>query len=118
MTKQPLKLPERNVREYAHELAYKLAREQLAAITDIKEQCQKSGAQFPSGSKTLKILHLGRTYQVSLPDSEVTFADSTDAVPLRDKILVLHYFTHAKGTPLTGKMITYKELQEGINYYL
>ena len=38
-------------------------------------------------------------------------------MPLRDKILILHYFLSAAGAPLTGKMITYKELHDGINYY-
>ncbi len=38
-------------------------------------------------------------------------------VPIRDKILILHYFTRARGTPLSGRIITYKELHEGINYY-
>jgi hypothetical protein len=32
-------------------------------------------------------------------------------VPLRDKILILHYFIKAAGTPLTGQLITYKELR-------
>ena len=36
---------------------------------------------------------------------------------MRDKILVLHYFTRAGGRPPTGRRITYKELPEGINYY-
>ncbi len=117
MTKQRLTLPERNVREYAHELAYKLAREQLAAITDIEEQCRKSGAQYLAAPKAASFRHLGRSYKISFPDGEVSLVDSEEAVPVRDKILVIHYFTRAKGTPLTGKMITYKELHEGINYY-
>jgi hypothetical protein len=117
MTKQPLKLPERNVREFAHELAYKLAREQLAAIADIRSQCDKSDAQYLPDRKAVTVVYLDRNYQISLPDGEVTLAGSPEAVPLRDKILLLHYFTRAKGTPPTGQMITYKELHEGINYY-
>jgi hypothetical protein len=110
-------VPEPGVREIAHQLAYKLAREQLANITDIKEQCRKSGAEYLSDRKTVIIEHLNRMYQISFPGGEVTLAGAAEAVPVRDKILILHYFTRAKGTPLTGKMITYKELQEGINYY-
>jgi hypothetical protein len=117
MTGKRLTVPEPGVREIAHQLAYKLAREQLATITDIKEQCRKSGAQELPDRKTVVIEHLNRTYQIGYPAGEVTFAGSTEPVPVRDKILILHYFTRAKGTPLTGKMITYKELQEGINYY-
>ncbi|MBA7672825.1 hypothetical protein ES703_81012 [subsurface metagenome] len=38
-------------------------------------------------------------------------------MPLRDKILILHYLTQAKGTPLANKMIAYQELPGG-NHYL
>jgi hypothetical protein len=117
MTGKHLTVPEPGVREIAHQMAYKLAREQLAAITDIEEQCRKSGAQYLPDRKTIVIDHLNRTYHIGYPEGEVTLAGSAEAVPVRDKILILHYFTRAKGTPLTGKMITYKELQEGINYY-
>jgi hypothetical protein len=107
MTGKHLTVPEPGVREIAHQMAYKLAREQLAAITDIQAQCRRSGTQYLPD----------RTYHIGYPEGEVTLAGSAEAVPVRDKILILHYFTRAKGTPLTGKMITYKELQEGINYY-
>jgi hypothetical protein len=36
---------------------------------------------------------------------------------LRDRILILHYFIGAKGTPFTGKSITYKQLQGGVYYF-
>jgi len=38
-------------------------------------------------------------------------------VSQRDKILILHYLTQAKGTPLSNEIITYKELPEGPNYF-
>jgi hypothetical protein len=117
MTGKRLTVPEPGVREIAHQLAYKLAREQLAAVADIEAQCRRSGAQYLPDGKTVAIEHLNRIYNLGYPDGEVTLAGSPESVPVRDKILILHYFTRAKGTPLTGKMITYKELQEGINYY-
>jgi hypothetical protein len=117
MTNQHLKLPERNVREVAYELSYNIARERLAAINGIQAQCAKSGAQYLADRKAVNIVYLNRTYQISLTGGEVTFTDSPEAVPLKDKILVMHYFTSATGAPLTGKVITYKELHDGINYY-
>jgi hypothetical protein len=36
---------------------------------------------------------------------------------LRDKILILHYFTGAKGTPASGKSIAYKQLLGGVSYF-
>jgi hypothetical protein len=117
MTGKRLSVPEPGVREIAHQLAYKLARERLAEIKDIELQCRKSGARYLPEENSIVLAHLNRNYKISLTDDEVSLVDSAEAVPLRDKILLLHYFTRARGTPLSGKMITYKELQEGINYY-
>jgi hypothetical protein len=117
MTSKHLAVPKPGVREIAHGLAFKLAIEKLAAITDIGEQCRKSGARYLQKQKAIAIEYLNRTYQIGFPAGEVTLADSAEVVPLRDKILLLHYLTRAKGTPLTGKMITYKELHDGLNYY-
>ena len=105
------------MREYAHGLAYKLACEQLAGIDDIEQQCLKSGAQYIASEKAIIIDHLNQPYRISLPDADVSFTTGEEAVPMRDKILILHYFTRAKGTPLSGKLITYKELPDGINYF-
>jgi hypothetical protein len=117
MVPKRLSIPEPGVREIAHQLAYKIARERLAEIKDIAEQCHKSGARYLPAEKAIALDHLNRSYKISLPDGKVSFADNDEAVPIRDKILILHYFTRARGTPSTGRLITYKELQEGINYY-
>ena len=117
MTRERLKLPEQNVREYAHGLAYKLACEQLAGISDIEEQCLKSSTQYIASEKAVIINYLNQPYRISLPGGEVSLMTGGEDVPIRDKILLLHYFTRAKGTPLSGKLITYKELPDGINYF-
>jgi len=117
MTGKRLTVPEPGVRAVAHEMAYKLACDQLAAITDIEQQCRKSGARYLSKEKVIIIDHIYRSYKINLPHGEISLVNSEENVPVRDKILILHYFTRAKGTPLSGKIITYKELKEGINYY-
>lgn len=117
MTPKRLAVPEPGVRQIAHELAYQIACERLAAIKDIEKQCRNSGGRYLPAEKSIVLDHLNRAYKISLPGGEVTFIDSAETVPTRDKILILHYFIRAKGTPLTGRLITYKELQEGINYY-
>jgi hypothetical protein len=116
MTKERLKLPERNVREYAHGLAYRLACEQLAGIDDIEKQCRQSGTQYLPSQKAINIDYLDCSYQISFPEGEVSLTTGEE-VPIRDKILILHYFVQAKGTPLSSKLITYKELADGINYF-
>ena len=112
-----MKIPEQNVREYAYELSYKIACEQLASMADIKNQCQKSGAQYIESEKSVVIDYLYETYRIIVDKGDVLLNVGETEVPMRDKILILHYFLQAKGTPLSNTLITYKELHDGINYY-
>ncbi len=107
-----------NSHEYGYELAYKIASEQLAKIGNIEQQCLRSGTQYQvtDSQKAIIVAYLNKSYKVALPDVEISLLDSEAEVPLRDKILILHYLTLAKGTPTANKMITYKELPEGSNY--
>jgi hypothetical protein len=103
-------------REQGFELPYNLAREQLSKISDVEEQCRKSGAQYVEPNEIV-INYLNQPYHITLPDAEISLEDSKMEVPLKDKILILHYFTEAKGTPATGKLITYKQLPGGVSYF-
>ncbi len=101
--------------EYGYPLAYRLAREELAKIDNLEQQCLKSDARYIDPHKVI-IDYLNQTYQVTLPDAEVSPVGSGE-IPLREKLLILHYFIRAKGTPLANKVIAYKELADGANYY-
>jgi len=101
--------------EYGYELAYQIASEQLAGIGDIEKQCSKSGAIYLD-SQRVSLEYLNQPYLIHIPDAEVSPAAGNEAVPVREKILILHYFTQAKGTPLSGKQVTYRELKEGSLY--
>ena len=105
--------------ESGYELAHKLAREQLAGIDNIEQQCLKSGAQYQAvaSKRLITTEYLNQSYLVSLPDIKVSLMDSEAEIPLRDKILILHYLAQAKGTPLTREVISYKELSEGSSYF-
>jgi hypothetical protein len=103
-------------REQGFEFSYKLAREQLSKISDIQEQCRKSGALYVGPNETV-INYLNQPYHITFPDVEILLEDSKTKVSLKDKILILHYFTLAKGTPATGILITYKQLPGGISYF-
>jgi len=112
-------LPNQQNYEYGYELAYKLACEQLAKFDNIGEQCLKSGArcQVVDSQKIIILEYLNQSYQIVFPDIGISLIDSEEEVPMRDKILILHYFTQAKGTPVTNKIIAFKELPEGANYF-
>lgn len=103
--------------EYGYELAYRLAREQLTRIEDIEQQCRKCGARYIDEQKVIKLEYLNQSYLITLPDAEISLAGKEEEVPLRDKILILHYLIQARGTSLSNKLITFKELPEGSTYF-
>jgi len=109
---------ESNRSRYNLEVAYKLACEQLARA-DIKQQCHRSGAQHQTqdSQKAITIEYLNRSYLITMPDIEISLVDSAEQVPIRDKILILHYITLAKGTAATDKLIAFRELPGGNIYY-
>jgi len=111
MPEQPLK-NDRNIYNLSDALA--IAQKQFSSV-DIAQQCQRSGALCSPEIVTLN--YLNEIYRINIPYGEVSFVDSKAPVPLRDKILILHYFTQAKGTPLTGKQIPYRDMPGGLVYY-
>jgi hypothetical protein len=102
--------------ERGFDISYKLALERVAKISDIKEQCRKSGANY-LGPYKIGINYLNQPYHIMLPDVKILLVDGGMEASLRDKILILHYFAEAKGTPATGKLIAYKQLPGGISYF-
>jgi hypothetical protein len=112
-------LPDQKNYEQSYGLAFKLACEKLSALTDLSEQCRKSGSsyQISNDGRTIVLKYLNRVYQVVLPEINIIPRDGADKVELRDKILILHYLVRAAGTPLSGRLIAYPELQEGASYY-
>lgn len=109
----------KNKAEHGYELAYKLACEQLANIDDIEQQCLKSGAQCQiiDSKRVITTTYLNQSYLISISDHGISLKDSEEVIPLRDKILIVHYLSQAKGTPLSNKAISYKELPEGASYF-
>lgn len=83
---------------------------------DVEQQCLRSGAKSMDSSKVI-IEYLNRPYVISLPNVEISLEDSAEEVPLKDKIFILHYLTLAKGTPVTSKLITFKQLPGCASYF-
>jgi hypothetical protein len=119
MDKKRWQVPEERGYDLAYELTYKLGKEKLTAITDIEGQCRRSGAQcqISNGKKLVSIRYLSQPYLISLPVVDISHLDSQEQVPLRDKLLILHYFISATGTPPTNKLITFREVPEGNVYF-
>lgn len=112
-------LPDQKNYEYSYGLALKMASEKLVSFQDIGEQCRKSDSvcQINGSTGMILVIYLNRTYQITLPDVSISIPNSSEKVELRDKILLLHYITQARGTPLSNHKIAFKELKEGANYF-
>ncbi len=102
--------------ERGFDISYKLACQQLAKIKDVREQCRRSGTRYVSKTE-VGIDYLDQGYRIVIPEGKVFVEKSGAEASLRDKILILHYFTGAKGSRATGKLITYKQLPGGISYF-
>jgi hypothetical protein len=118
MNNRRFSVPEQKNYELAHQQAYKIAREKLAALKDIEEQCRKSGARYrkTGAGAEVTIRYLDEDYVIQSPGAEVVPAGREGEVPLREKLLILHYFLSAGGKPLSGNLITFRELPEGKVY--
>jgi hypothetical protein len=118
MKRRTLSQPSQRNYQQGYELALKLASQKLASI-NIAEQCQKAGAELKpvSDKKAIILEYLGRSYQIILPEVDVSQIGSQEPVSLRDKLLILHYLTRAESSPVTGTLITYKEIPDGANYF-
>jgi hypothetical protein len=119
MESRHLSLPKQRNYEYGYQHAYKLACDQLTKIGAIDQLCLRSGTQYQviDSQKIMLLKYLNQTYQITLSNMDIPFTDSKQEVPISDKILMLHYLTSAKGTPISNKLIAYKELPEGANYF-
>ena len=119
MNNSLLSVPGQKNYEYGYKLAYKIASQKLADTEGIERLCRNSGAEHKiiDSRSVITLDYLNQPYQISLPEVEISLAGSDEEVPLKDKILLLHYLTQAKGTPLANKSIAYKELPDGVGYF-
>jgi hypothetical protein len=116
--RRPL-IPDYRDYEYGYTQAYDLAVAQLGATGDLRRQCRRCGARYreTASRQVITLRFLNRSYRITLPDMDIKLAGSREEVPLKTGVLLLHYFIQAKGTPLSGKPITFKELAEGTLYF-
>jgi len=88
---------------------------------DPEGQAKRSGAHWIPSQGTeshprTEIPFLGTWYQILLPNGEVLYRDTHEQPALWERILILHYFNRADGSPLTGQLISFGEIPEGRIY--
>ncbi len=119
MEKKRLTPPDYKNYEYAYNQSYQLACERLAGIVNLEQQCHNSGAhyQVQDDPQVIVIRYLNQSYQITLPDIKIALVNGAEEVPIRDRVLILHDFNSARGTPVAGRLITFRELPEGVVYF-
>ena len=118
MARKPLVPPDNRDYRYGNEMALKLAGQKLASI-NIEEQCRRADADYKlvNGKETAVVRYLNIPYAITFPELEVISIEDRQPAQPRDKLLILHYLLNADGIPLTGRSITYKEVEGGATYY-
>ena len=107
--------------------AYREACHVLAERLDPEEIARLASCRFDTAGSYFELPFLGRLYRVSYPDGEVTPGDPLPSAPgappapssqalLTASILIVHYLTKARGTPLAGEWIAFRELPGGNVY--
>jgi hypothetical protein len=102
--------------QYGYEQALSLASQELGETTDIIGLCRRSGARL-NGRGDILIDYLSHTYCITYPEGSVSFTGSKEEVPIKERILILHYLLTAKGTPPANRPVTFREVPDGANYF-
>jgi hypothetical protein len=100
--------------------SFRLASEELQKV-DLQKVARLAGVPIQlseTGISLITLTFLGNPYMVEVSDG-VTVMKEGDAgeVPLPEKILFCHYLLHASGEPLTGQLITFRQIPDGHFYF-
>jgi len=84
---------------------------------DPEEMAAKSGVEYDSAAGMFTVASFGQSISVSYPGGRVTF-HGTSLLPVMGwRLVVLNYLGRADGTPLSGREISYRELENGMVFF-
>lgn len=76
-----------------------------------------SGCAYDPQRKAFAVMTLGQPLSISYPEGEVLFKD-TDISPFWEwRLLALNYLWRSDGSPLTGELVSLRQLQYGQVFY-
>jgi hypothetical protein len=101
----------------AYQTAYELACENLKA-RDIDDICLHTNAvRIPEIPGSVSLKYMECDYIIDLGSGNVRLVNSEKQVTTTVKVLLLHYLLNARICPLTGKLISFKEIPGGGSIY-
>lgn len=87
------------------------------AAKDPLEMSKNSGATFDSKQSIIQLKSLGQVLDIKYPEGNIVFNGSKHMPAWNWRWLILHYLSRADNTPITNKLISYRELENGsVNY--
>ncbi len=98
--------------------ALEIAKKELSSRNPL-HYCRLSGAlsiKKEDGSTIIRLKFLNRMINISWPEL-LFYQDSNEEIPIKEKILILHYLNGYKGEDLTGELIAYQDIPSG-GFYL
>jgi len=100
-----------------HNMALEIARKELNSRNPL-HFCRLSGAlcKEEDGATIIRLTFLNRMITISWPDL-LFYQDSNKDVPIKERILILHYLNGSKGEDLTGELIAYQDIPSA-RFYL
>lgn len=102
------------------------------ALSDLAEKepsrvCLNAGVSFEEASGEYRVEYLGAEYCINIRTGDVgqtlpALAVTSKMEPVQEvsvtvKILLLHYLIHASGKPLSGNLVSFRELKNGAGIY-
>lgn len=100
----------------AYTAAYKIACARLGAL-DAGEICLNTNAVFDKCENNIKLKYLNNEYSIACSDGSVKCLNSDDEVTTTVKVLILHHLINARVKPLTGRLISFREIPGGGSIY-
>ncbi len=99
-----------------YQQSFDLAARELAG-RDPARVAELAGASLAADGSAWELDYYGRPLRVSREPFAVATRDAGPPLPLPEQALVLHYLARARGVPLKGEWITFREVESGEFYW-
>lgn len=89
----------------------------IFAKRDPRIMSLNSGVMYDPIRSSFRLESFGQKISVSYPSGLITFDGSEWSPPFPWCLCIINYLTRSDGTPLSGHLISYRELEDGMVYY-
>lgn len=84
---------------------------------DFEEVSLNADVIYDNANNVFRLKYLNNDYEVNCSTGEVSRLNSADEVSSNVKTIILHYLVNARSKPLSGKLVSFRELKKGASIY-